>query len=107
MRSPLSRYSDASSFRPIANITPYAGNPRLNDHAIAAVAASIVPGYRGIQLVSNLQLINTMTMARQHASPELQGTFQQGTDEARVRVQRARELMASSAKGGADAPPAS
>jgi ParB-like chromosome segregation protein Spo0J len=26
---------------PIANITPYSGNPRLNDDAVAAVAASI------------------------------------------------------------------
>jgi hypothetical protein len=67
--------------------------------------AGIVPGYLGIQLVSNLQLINTMAVAQQHASPELQGTFQQGIDDARIRVQRARELMASSPKSGADAPP--
>jgi hypothetical protein len=67
--------------------------------------ADIVPGYLGIQLVSNLQLINTMTVAQQHASPELQGTFQQGIDDARVRVQRTRELMASSAKGATDSPP--
>jgi hypothetical protein len=65
----------------------------------------IVPGYLGVQLVSNLQLINTMTVAQQHASPEMQGTFQQGIDDARIRVQRARELMASTAKGSAETPP--
>ncbi len=63
------------------------------------------PGYLGIQLVSNLHLIDTMTVAKEHASPELQGLLQQGIEEAGQRVKQARQLMAAEAKGSPDAPP--
>jgi hypothetical protein len=67
--------------------------------------ADITPGYLGIQLVSNLQLINTMSVAKNHASPELQATLQQGIDEARIRVEQARQLMSRAAGDRASSPP--
>jgi hypothetical protein len=41
MRIPLRRYSDASLALADRQITPYPGNPRLYDDAVASVAASI------------------------------------------------------------------
>jgi hypothetical protein len=65
----------------------------------------ITPGYLGIQLVSNLQLINTMTVAQQHASPELQGLLKEGIEDAQQRVEQARKLMAETSQRSANSPP--
>ncbi len=56
----------------------------------------IAPGYLGIMTAAHLQLIDTMTVARQHASPELQKTLDEQISAARERLQKARELMVSS-----------
>lgn len=64
-----------------------------------------VPAYLGIQLVSHLQLINTMTVAQGHASQELKGALQEGIEDARLRVQQARELMSNSTNKDRPSPP--
>lgn len=63
------------------------------------------PGYLGIQVASHIQLIDTMTVAKQHASPELQGLLQQGIDAAWLRLQRARQLMVATAQDRRESPP--
>src|SRR5690606_3829301 len=47
------------------------------------------PAYLGIMTAAHLQIIDTMTVAREHASPELQKTLDEQISAARERLQTA------------------
>ena len=49
--------------------------------------------YLGFEVAANLKLLDTMQVAKQHASPELKLVLQDGIDTTQSQLQEARRLM--------------